>query len=177
MMGLTNWTTFSAAVHRNASSGVGWSVHRPLAEIDDAIIRVRGEMAEWSKAPDSKSGNGQPFGGSNPSLSATAQNVRTGHIGRLTAVLSEAVSSLSQPQGPPLLPGSGGSGGAPLPFALSMRRLWHAVLDYQPQDSPARRNGARRLIGHVAHFRKRDAVAEARRVVGIVLHDAVTHCG
>src|SRR5437870_7382112 len=30
-----------------------------------------GEMAEWSKAPDSKSGLGQPNGGSNPSLSAT----------------------------------------------------------------------------------------------------------
>ena len=29
-------------------------------------------MAEWSKAPDSKSGLGQPNGGSNPSLSATA---------------------------------------------------------------------------------------------------------
>ncbi len=29
-----------------------------------------GEMAEWSKAPDSKSGLGQPNGGSNPSLSA-----------------------------------------------------------------------------------------------------------
>ena len=28
-------------------------------------------MAEWSKAPDSKSGLGQPNGGSNPSLSAT----------------------------------------------------------------------------------------------------------
>ena len=29
-------------------------------------------MAEWSKAPDSKSGNGQLFGGSNPSLSANS---------------------------------------------------------------------------------------------------------
>src|SRR5258706_15013139 len=28
-------------------------------------------MAEWSKAPDSKSGLGQPNGGSNPSLSAS----------------------------------------------------------------------------------------------------------
>jgi hypothetical protein len=33
-------------------------------------IAAHGEMAEWSKAPDSKSGNGQLFGGSNPSLSA-----------------------------------------------------------------------------------------------------------
>ena len=29
-------------------------------------------MAEWSKAPDSKSGLGQPNGGSNPSLSASS---------------------------------------------------------------------------------------------------------
>src|SRR4051812_22071575 len=29
-----------------------------------------GELAEWLKAPDSKSGDGKPFGGSNPSLSA-----------------------------------------------------------------------------------------------------------
>src|SRR5205814_2335362 len=36
-----------------------------------AIICRSGEMAEWSKAPDSKSGLGQPNGGSNPSLSAT----------------------------------------------------------------------------------------------------------
>jgi hypothetical protein len=34
------------------------------------IIMSCGEMAEWSKAPDSKSGLGQPNGGSNPSLSA-----------------------------------------------------------------------------------------------------------
>jgi hypothetical protein len=32
-------------------------------------------MAEWSKAPDSKSGLGQPNGGSNPSLSATFQPI------------------------------------------------------------------------------------------------------
>src|SRR5205823_2474152 len=35
------------------------------------IIPANGEMAEWSNAPDSKSGLGQPNGGSNPSLSAT----------------------------------------------------------------------------------------------------------
>src|SRR5690348_13732796 len=34
-------------------------------------MRGRGEMAEWSKAPDSKSGIRQRIGGSNPSLSAT----------------------------------------------------------------------------------------------------------
>src|SRR6266498_71217 len=39
---------------------------------------INGEMAEWSKAPDSKSGLGQPNGGSNPSLSATFQNARRG---------------------------------------------------------------------------------------------------
>src|SRR5215472_11849280 len=32
-------------------------------------------MAEWSKAPDSKSGLGQPNGGSNPSLSANSTRV------------------------------------------------------------------------------------------------------
>ena len=32
--------------------------------------RLAGELAEWSNAPDSKSGLGQPNGGSNPSLSA-----------------------------------------------------------------------------------------------------------
>src|SRR4030095_1072773 len=40
--------------------------------LDRVIIRDRGELAEWSKAPDSKSGLGQPNGGSNPSLSATS---------------------------------------------------------------------------------------------------------
>jgi Tfp pilus assembly protein PilF len=35
-------------------------------------------MAEWSKAPDSKSGLGQPNGGSNPSLSATQMPPRGG---------------------------------------------------------------------------------------------------
>ena len=34
-------------------------------------------MAEWSKAPDSKSGLGQPNGGSNPSLSAKSLLVST----------------------------------------------------------------------------------------------------
>src|ERR687887_20783 len=43
---------------------------RLLQLIDEVIIPSRGEMAEWSKAPDSKSGLGQPNGGSNPSLSA-----------------------------------------------------------------------------------------------------------
>ena len=39
--------------------------------IDHVIIGARGEMAEWSIAPDSKSGLGKPNGGSNPSLSAS----------------------------------------------------------------------------------------------------------
>src|SRR5258708_6219062 len=42
------------------------------------IIYANGEMAEWSKAPDSKSGLGQPNGGSNPSLSATFTNAPHG---------------------------------------------------------------------------------------------------
>ena len=40
--------------------------------LDRVIIRDRGELAEWSKAPDSKSGIRQRIGGSNPSLSATS---------------------------------------------------------------------------------------------------------
>src|SRR6185312_15653365 len=39
-------------------------------QVAHAIIHGRGEMAEWSKAPDSKSGIRQRIGGSNPSLSA-----------------------------------------------------------------------------------------------------------
>src|SRR6266853_275062 len=35
-----------------------------------------GELAEWLKAPDSKSGDGKPFGGSNPSLSANQIRTR-----------------------------------------------------------------------------------------------------
>ena len=38
--------------------------------LEVGIIPVRGELAEWSKAPDSKSGIRQRIGGSNPSLSA-----------------------------------------------------------------------------------------------------------
>ena len=38
------------------------------------IIVDSGEMAEWSKAPDSKSGIRQRIGGSNPSLSASILN-------------------------------------------------------------------------------------------------------
>ncbi len=39
-----------------------------------AIIFARGEVAEWSKAPDSKSGIRQRIVGSNPTLSASKLN-------------------------------------------------------------------------------------------------------
>ena len=42
----------------------------PRAPTDYAIIFGRGEVAEWSKAPDSKSGIRQRIVGSNPTLSA-----------------------------------------------------------------------------------------------------------
>src|SRR2546423_8849575 len=54
---------FIAAASERANQGGADGPH--------AIIQCRGEMAEWSKAPDSKSGLGQPNGGSNPSLSAS----------------------------------------------------------------------------------------------------------
>jgi hypothetical protein len=46
--------------------------HTRRESADYAIISPRGEVAEWSKAPDSKSGIRQRIVGSNPTLSASA---------------------------------------------------------------------------------------------------------
>jgi hypothetical protein len=58
--------------HLSPDFGTACEIAEPLwrQAFDKAIICRYGEMAEWSKAPDSKSGLGQPNGGSNPSLSA-----------------------------------------------------------------------------------------------------------
>jgi hypothetical protein len=52
-----------------------------------AIISRRGEVAEWSKAPDSKSGIRQRIVGSNPTLSASGNARRTSEA-RALAVAS-----------------------------------------------------------------------------------------
>src|SRR6266567_514721 len=53
-------------------------------------------MAEWSKAPDSKSGLGQPNGGSNPSLSAK-HGRRYIALGRLMAAALSVAATLHAP--------------------------------------------------------------------------------
>jgi hypothetical protein len=59
-------------------------------------------MAEWSKAPDSKSGLGQPNGGSNPSLSARLRGSGPGRsggplIGDDDIAIVKRVSEVGQP--------------------------------------------------------------------------------
>jgi hypothetical protein len=53
----------------------------PMRVDAHAIMRDRGEMAEWSKARDSKSRIPQGIQGSNPCLSAISMGVRTGEMG------------------------------------------------------------------------------------------------
>ena len=62
-------------------------------------MRKPGEMAEWSKAPDSKSGLGQPNGGSNPSLSANQNRPSVSSLSaKQTRPLQLALSKIAMTQ-------------------------------------------------------------------------------